>query len=289
MAEWLLIDGSSLIFRAFFAIPQSFKGPDGRPNNGIRGFLDLVSRLVTERRPRRLAVATDEDWRPQWRVDLIPTYKTHRTAEPVPPALEPQIPVAYDVLAAAGVAVARAAGYEAEDVIASLAAKAEGEVEIASGDRDLFSLVEDGHVKILYPAGKGVWSTVDEAWIEAKYGIPGRSYGDFAILRGDPSDGLPGLAGVGEKSAAAMVRRHGDIEGILAEAHLKESDADYLRRALKIVTPEQSLEVDCGDCILPAAPADPERLHELSEKHGLESPIRRLGRALGWAGFQEAE
>ncbi|HEX6488982.1 MAG TPA: 5'-3' exonuclease [Candidatus Dormibacteraeota bacterium] len=287
MAEWLLVDGSSLIFRAFFAIPQSFRGPDGRPNNGIRGFLDLLSRLITERKPRRLAVATDEDWRPQFRVDLIPTYKLHRTGEPVPPLLEPQIPIAYDVLEAAGIAVARAEGYEAEDVIASLAAGAEDDIEIASGDRDLFALVEDGRVRVLYPAGKGVWSDVDEKWIESKYGIPGRSYADFAILRGDPSDGLPGLAGVGEKSAAAMVKRHGSVEGVLAEGKLSAADADYLRKALVVVKPAAGLQLDCGDCLLPPAPADPERLNALSQAHGLDSPISRLGRALGWAGFKE--
>jgi 5'-3' exonuclease len=286
VADWLLVDGSSLVFRAFFAIPQSFKGPDGRPNNGIRGFLDLLSRLITERGPSYMAVATDEDWRPAFRVDLIPTYKSHRTAEPVPPALEPQIPVAYAILEAAGVAVARAAGYEAEDVIASLAGCAEGEVEIASGDRDLFALVEDGRVKVLYPAGKGVWSFVDEAWISAKYGIPGRAYADFAILRGDPSDGLPGLAGVGEKSAAALVKRHGSVQGVIADAHLKEADADYLRRALAVVKPEGGLAVDCAACLLPPAPADPEGLQRLAAAHGVESSVSRLGKALGWAGFQ---
>ncbi len=285
MAEWLLVDGSSLVFRAFYAIPPTFKGPDGQPNNAIRGFLDQLARLIAERRPRRFAVATDEDWRPRFRVDLIPSYKLHRTAEPVPPLLEPQIPVAYAVLEAAGIAVARAGGYEAEDVIASLVTRAEGDVEIASGDRDLFALVEDGRVRVLYPAGKGVWTEVDERYIEAKYGIPGRSYADFAILRGDPSDGLPGLPGVGEKSAATLLRRHGTVEGLLAEGRLSAGDADYLRRALVVVKPVASLEVDCGDCVLPRAPADPGRLHELATKHGCESPVQRLGRALGWAGF----
>lgn len=286
MADWLLVDGSSLIFRAFFAIPQSFRGPGGQPNNGIRGFLDLLSRLVTDRKPSCLAVATDEDWRPAFRVDLIATYKTHRTAEPVPPALEPQIPVAYAVLEAAGIAVARVAGYEAEDVIASLVRCAEGEIEIASGDRDLFALVEDGRVKVLYPAGKGVWNTVDEDWIRSKYGIPGRSYADFAVLRGDPSDGLPGLPGVGEKSAAALVKRHGGVEGVIAEAHLREADADYLRRAIAVVRPEAGLAVDCGACERPRAPKNPEELHRLAAAHGLESPVSRLAKALGWAGFQ---
>lgn len=283
----MLVDGSSLVFRAFFAIPATFKGPDGKPNNAIRGFLDQLSRLITERHPSHLAIATDEDWRPQFRVDLIPSYKLHRTAEPVPPLLEPQIPIAYDVLEAAGVTVARADGYEAEDVIASLAARAKGGVDIASGDRDLFALVEDPRVRILYPAGKGVWTEVDEGHIETKYGIPGRSYADFAILRGDPSDGLPGLAGVGEKSAAALVRRHGGIEGVLANGNRSAADADYLRRALTVVTPVADLDLDCGDCVLPKMPADPERLNALAVKHGLESPVQRLGRALGWVGFTE--
>lgn len=287
MAEWLLVDGSSLVFRAFYAIPATFKGPDGQPNNAMRGFLDQLSRLITERRPRRLAVATDEDWRPRFRVDLIPSYKLHRTAEPVPPLLEPQIPVAYAVLEAAGLTVARAEGYEAEDVIASIAARAEGEVEIASGDRDLFALVEDPRVRVLYPAGKGVWTEVDEKHIESKYGVPGRSYADFAILRGDPSDGLPGLPGVGEKSAATLVRRHGSVEGLLADGKLSAADSDYLRRALVVVKPAAGLEIDCGDCVLPSSPADPERLHELATRHGLESPVQRLGRALGWVGFTE--
>jgi 5'-3' exonuclease len=287
MAEWLLVDGSSLVFRAFFAIPQSFRGPDGKPNNAVRGFLDQISRLLTERKPRHLAIATDEDWRPQFRVDLIPSYKLHRTAEPVPPLLEPQIPVAYAVLEAVGVAVCRAAGYEAEDVIASLAARTDAGVEIASGDRDLFALVEGSRIRVLYPAGKGVWTDVDEKWIEAKYGIPGRSYADFAILRGDPSDGLPGLAGVGEKSAATLVRRHGTVDGLIAEGKLSAGDADYLRRALDVVKPATGLDLDCGDCLLPHAPADPERLNELAIRHGVESSVQRLGRALGWSGFNE--
>ena len=188
----MLIDGSSLIFRAFYGVPRTMKAPGGGLNNAIRGFIDVLARLLAERRPARVLVATDEDWRPDWRVDLIPSYKEHRTAEPVPPALEPQIPVAWDVLRAVGFAVLGARDYEAEDIIASVAKRANGRVEIISGDRDLFALVRDPRVSVIYPQGKGQWLRVDEKEVATRYDIPGRAYADFAVLRGDPSDGLPG-------------------------------------------------------------------------------------------------
>src|SRR5438094_6379711 len=212
-ADLMLIDGSSLIFRAFYGVPRTMRAPDGSLNNALRGFLDLLARLLAEPRPARVLVATDEDWRPAWRVDLIPSYKAHRTAEPVPPELEPQIAPAWKVLGAIGVEVLGAAGYEAEDVIASVAARATGRVEIVSGDRDLFSLVRDPDVCVIYPEGKGVWRRVDEGDIAARYDIPGRAYADYAILRGDPSDGLPGLRGVGDTTAADLLGRYGSIEG----------------------------------------------------------------------------
>ena len=164
--DWLLVDGSSLIFRAFYGIPASVRSPDGRPVNAVRGFLDALSRLVTTREPQRLAIASDEDWRPQWRVDLIPSYKAHRTAEPMPPGLIPQMPIIQDVLSAIGVDFIGLKDYEAEDVIASWAAKASGSVEIASGDRDLFALIEDPRVSVLYPEKTGLMQ-VTEAEIQA--------------------------------------------------------------------------------------------------------------------------
>ena len=164
--DWLLVDGSSLIFRAFFGVPQTVVAPGGQPVNAVRGFLDFLARFLTDRRPLHLAVATDEDWRPAFRVDALPSYKTHRTAEPIPPLLEPQMPIIMEALAALSIPAVGAKGYEAEDVIASLVPFAEGRVEILSGDRDLFALVRDPDVVVLYPKARGEIWVVDEGEIE---------------------------------------------------------------------------------------------------------------------------
>jgi 5'-3' exonuclease len=282
--DWLLIDGSSLIFRAFYGVPKMIRSPAGMQTNAIRGFLDYLVWMLPERGPRKLVVATDEDWRPQWRVDLIPSYKSHRTAEPVPPELIPQMPVINEVMAAIGIAVVGKPDYEAEDIIATVAAMADGRVEIVSGDRDLFALVRDPDVAVLYPEGPGRLALIDEAAIAQKYGIPGRAYADFAILRGDPSDGLPGLSGVGQKKAAALVQRFGGVEAIVEGARLSEADADYLRRARRVVTPVADIPLDLPDCTLPSVPRDPELLHQLAVTHGIKSPVERLTATLGRMG-----
>src|SRR5256714_12852538 len=232
--DWLLIDGSSVMFRAFFGIPvTAFKAPNGQPVNAVRGFLDMLGRLVTDRKPRAIVVATDKDWRPAFRVDVLPSYKTHRLVQGNRPSeLEPQEPIIHAVLAAIGVEVMGAEGFEAEDVIASLLPKITGTVEIVTGDRDLFALVRDPDVRVLYTQqGIGRLLAVHEATSERRYGIPGRSYGDFAVLRGDPSDGLPGVPGVGEKTAAQLVRRYKDLDGIIASGKLGDVANAYIQRA----------------------------------------------------------
>jgi 5'-3' exonuclease len=280
MADWLFVDGSSLIFRAYYGVPNTMRSPDGRPVNAVRGFMDRLATLIVERRPARLAVASDEDWRPRWRVELIPSYKAHRVAEPIPPELEPQMPVIHDVLEAAGVDFVGLPDYEAEDVIASWTARAQGAtVEIVSGDRDLFALVRDPEVVVLYPQ-KGGLALVDEAEVTRRYGVPGRNYSDFAILRGDPSDGLPGLNGVGDKKAAELVTRYGGVAGLLASDRLSPSDRDYLARAGRVVPPVADLPVELPPGRRDSYPADPERVVELAAKHGLNSPFERLLRAL---------
>jgi 5'-3' exonuclease len=275
---WLLVDGSSFIFRAFYGVPRTMHAPDGSLNNAIRGFMDTLARVVTERRPDRLAIATDEDWRPQWRVDLVPSYKSHRTAEPVPPELIPQLPKIDEVLAAVGVDMQGQPSFEAEDVIASWAQQVDGEVWILSGDRDLFGLVEDGRVHVLYPE-KGGLTEMTEGEVERRYGIPGRFYADFAVLRGDPSDGLPGVAGVGAKRAAELVTRYGGIEGIVAAGRLGAKEADYVTRAIRVVRPAT------GQMPLPAGrrecyPADAGGLASLVERYGLGGSAERLVKAL---------
>jgi 5'-3' exonuclease len=281
--DWLLVDGSSLIFRAFHGVPQSVRAGDGAPVNAVRGFLDTLARLVTRRRPARIAVADDADWRPAWRVELIPGYKAHRVAEPVPAALAPQLPLIREVLAAIGVEMVGREGCEAEDLISTWTALADGRVEVVSGDRDLFALVEDPRVLVLYPERSGL-TEVDEAEITRRYGIPGRRYADFAVLRGDPSDGLPGLRGVGAATAAALLRRYGDLGGVAAGAGLGGAERDYLSRAQRVVRPVRDLPVRLPAGRRDAYPADPPAVAELGERLRVAEACGRLVSALGGMG-----
>jgi len=277
--DWLLVDGSSLIFRAYHGIPESVRAPDGRPVNAVHGFLDTLARLLVQRRPRLLAVADDADWRPAWRVELIPQYKAHRTAEPVPPGLGPQLPVIREVLAAIGVDMVGLGGSEAEDLISTWATLATGTVEVASGDRDLFALIEDPRVRVLYPERGGL-TVVDEAEVTRRYGIPGRLYADFAVLRGDPSDGLPGLRGVGPATAARLIELHGGVPGMIEGAGVSPADRDYLERALRVVRPVRDLPITLPEGCRPAYPGDPAAVSELARKHGVTGPCERLLAAL---------
>jgi 5'-3' exonuclease len=279
LPEWLLIDGSSLIFRAFYGVPQTTRAPDGTLVNAVRGTLDTLARLITERKPKRLALGTDEDWRPDWRVELLPSYKEHRTAEPVPPLLEPQMPVVMECLAAVGIDAVGMSGYEAEDVIASLAARVETPIEIYSGDRDLFTLIRDREIIVLYPEKTGL-AEVDEAEVERRYSIPGRAYADFAILRGDPSDGLPGVAGIGAKKAADLVRRYGSVGAMLEAGIFRPADAEYLEKAGRIVPPVTDLKIDVPRGRRDRYPDDPARVEELGKRYGIESSFQRLQKAL---------
>jgi 5'-3' exonuclease len=279
LPEWLLVDGSSLIFRAFYGVPQTTKAPDGTLVNAVRGTLETLARLITDRRPKRLALTTDEDWRPEWRVELLPSYKVHRTAEPVPPALGPQMPVIMECLEAVGIDTLGVSDYEAEDVIASLVSRVEPPVEIYSGDRDLFSLIRDREIIVLYPEKTGL-AMVDEAEVERRYSIPGRAYADFAILRGDPSDGLPGVAGIGAKKAADLVRRYGSVRGMLEAGIFRAADAEYLEKAARIVPPVADLKIEVPRGRRDHWPDDPKRVEELGKRYGVASSFQRLLTAL---------
>ena len=290
----MLLDTPSLYFRAFYGVPDSITAPDGSPVNAVRGLLDFVARLVTDRSPSHLVAAMDNDWRPDFRVAAIPSYKAHRVAsgdeEEVPDALVPQVAVIEDVLGALGVPVVGVDGYEADDVIGTIATQSSRPVDVVTGDRDLFQLVDDERgVRVLYTArGVGRHEIVDEAAVAAKYGIPGRAYADFATLRGDPSDGLPGVAGVGEKTAAALVTRYGSLEAILAAldagdtgmpagARTKLAAArGYLDVAPVVVAVAKDVPVPALDGLLPSSPRDPELLVELSERWGLNSALNRV-------------
>jgi 5'-3' exonuclease len=299
----LLLDTPSLYFRAFYGIPDSITADDGTPVNAVRGLLDFIARLVRDRRPTRLVAAMDDDWRPRWRVEALPSYKAHRVSsgggDQTPPGLEVQVPIIEDVMKALGICRLGVANYEADDVIGTLATRADCAVDIVTGDRDLFQLVRDDKpVQIVYTAkGVGQATGWDEAAVTAKYGIPGRGYGEFAILRGDPSDGLPGVAGVGEKTAAALVNRFGTAEAILAAAQSGSDDgfpagargkilaaADYLQRAPAVVRVVCDIDLPAYDDKLPTEPKDPEGLLALSDKWSLEGAMNRVLNALKTAG-----
>ncbi len=295
----MLLDSASLYFRAFYGIPaDSMTAPDGTPVNAVRGLLDMIARLIRARRPGHLVACLDADWRPAFRVAAISSYKAHRAnpdgTEQVPEALTAQIPVIVDVLAAAGVAMSGAPGYEADDIIGTLAARAGGSVEVVTGDRDLFQLVDDARpVRVIYTArGMARLEVVDEAAVTKRYQIPGRAYAAFATLRGDPSDGLPGVPGVGEKTAAALVRVFGSVEAILAaldQGHggfpmgtrAKLAAArDYLEAALPVVRVATDAPLPPAGGRLPVTPADPRRLAELDERWDLGTSLGRMSAAL---------
>ena len=301
----MLLDSASLYFRTFYGVPDTVVAPDGTPVNAARGFFDAIATLVRTRRPIELVACWDDDWRPAFRVEAIPSYKTHRVVEDepelgdTPDGLGHQVPIIADVLAAAGICRLGSPGFEADDVIGTLATQAIGEVEVVTGDRDLFQLVRDDQpVRVLYTAkGLGNLERVDEAWITAKYGIPGRAYADYAVLRGDPSDGLPGVKGIGDKTAAALILAYGSVDGILEAARGRATPSgalsagvlrklaaavDYLAVAPRVVLVRRDCPLPEVTANLPTAPADPERLSRLATRWGLQSAVNRLREALAW-------
>lgn len=314
----MLLDTPTLYYRAYFALPESMTAPDGRPVNAVRGTLDFISHLVTNYRPDRLIACFDADWRPAFRVELLPSYKAHRVleeAEPapagsgvgqsgsasveeVPDTLTPQVAMLLEVLAAFGIADGWAKGFEADDAIAAYTARHRadegGPVDVVTGDRDMFQLISDEAAVRVFNIARGVakLEVLGDAELRAKYGVSGSQYADFAVLRGDPSDGLPGVAGVGEKTAAALVNEYGSLAGLLAafddpDSALKPAvrkklneASDYLAVAPDVVRVRADASVTKVDSALPTTPAHPESLDELAERYGLGGPVKRLTKAL---------
>jgi 5'-3' exonuclease len=307
----MLVDAAGLYFRAFYGVPESVTARDGRPVNAIRGYLDMSATLIERRRPTRYIACLDLDWRPSFRVALLPSYKAHRVAsspvvngvhvsdagyaEEVPDTLAPQVPLLIDVLRALGLATAGAEGFEADDVIATLAVREQqrGEsVEVVTGDRDLMALATDS-VTILYTAqGLAKLGVLGPAEVKAKYGVPAERYADFAVLRGDPSDGLPGVSGVGEKTAAELVNRFGSVESILAAAETSDpmmpaasarkilAARDYLAVAPDVVRGRPDAPVAEIDGRLPSEAADERHLKELCDELNIAGSVGRIQAAI---------
>ena len=302
MTHRILLDVSSMTYRAYFAVRDSVLAPDGRPIGAVHGYLGMVTRLVASRRPDEVVHVYDHDWRPTARTKLYAGYKADRPPEPED--LTAQFVLLRGVLEALGATQAHATDWEAEDAIGGLCARgaARDRFEIVSGDRDLLQLVHDPEVRLLFTVrGVSELREFDEAEVLETYGVPAARYAEFAILRGDPSDGLPGVRGVGEKTARALVQTYPDIDAMLADAardhaapgpmrgspalrsRLRDA-SDYLAamRQLVPINVEAPLEVWAGA-------ADPDVLRELAEANGLRGPVQRLQAAMesaaagGWA------
>ncbi|MBT1004201.1 flap endonuclease [Paenarthrobacter sp. DKR-5] len=303
----MLLDTASLYFRAFYGLPDTIRAPDGTPVNAVRGLLDMVARLVTDFEPTGLVACWDDNWRPNWRVELLPAYKAHRVAEVVadgndveetPELLAAQVPLIREVLGALGIPVVGAEDHEADDVIGTLSARARIPVDVVTGDRDLFQLVDDeAAVRVIYTArGMSKLELVTADVVTAKYGVPADRYADFAALRGDPSDGIPGVPGIGEKTAASLLAQFGDLAGVLraaqdpaagmsASVRAKLTGASaYLDVAPRVVKVRRDLVLHDPEARLHPLGADRlEALGELSDKWGLGGSLTRALKALGAA------
>lgn len=296
----MLLDTASLYFRAFYGVPDTVKAPDGRPVNAARGLLDMIAKLVTTYEPTHLIACWDDDWRPQWRVDLIPSYKAHRVAElveaapdveEVPDPLEVQIPAIRAELETLGIPIVGATAHEADDVIASFASQATMPVDVVTGDRDLFQLVDDERrIRVIY-TGRGMSSleVLDESAVVEKYHVLPAQYADYATLRGDASDGLPGVAGIGEKTAATLLAAHGDLAGITAAAADGEgmtagirakilAASDYLAVAPTVVEVVRTLDLPAVDARLTSP--DATAVAALGAEWGLGASLDRAAAAI---------
>ncbi len=301
----LFFDTATLYYRAFFAVPESIVAPDGTPSGAVRGFLDMVSAIAKQFPANQVVFAWDDDWRPQWRVDLVPSYKLHRVDEEVsdqpeaafeviPDALSPQIGAISYILDAIGLPRIGQLGHEADDVLGALVAKSTAPCDVVTGDRDLFQLVSDQEEKRVISITKGVKNleVVNDSYLQNRYGITGAQYADFSMLRGDPSDGLPGVKGIGEKTAARLINEHTDVVGLIAAAkddstvmppavrrNILDSQA-YMKAASKVVRVKTSARLP-KSLLKPKAVKDPASLDLLTAAWGVEKQVARLLKTLG--------
>ena len=297
----MLLDSASLWYRAYYGMPDTMQSPDGTPVNAIRGYIDMTARLISVYRPDRLVACLDGDWRPTWRVELFPDYKANRLEEEgdeeeEPETLTPQIPILLDLLDLFGIPVVGVDDFEADDVMATYAEIEKGPIRIVTGDRDLFQMVDDKRdIKVVYLAkGISAHDLVDIAYVEKKYGIPGDRYALFAMCRGDPSDGLPGVKGIGEKGAAVIANAFANVDEVLAAAHAGHDSlppalakkiiagADYLRIAPTVVQVARNAPLPTVDLSMPKAPSDLSAIYQFKGRYGLGASVDRLISALDW-------
>ena len=297
----MLLDSASLWYRAYYGMPDTLLSPSGMPVNAIRGYLDMTARLVGMYKPNRIVACIEGDWRPSWRVDIFPAYKANRLEdgseeEEEPETLTPQIPVLLDLLDAFGIPMVGVDDYEADDVMATFASREKGPIRVVTGDRDLFQLVDDKQdIKVVYLA-RGITNhdLVDINWVAEKYSIPGERYALFAMFRGDPSDGLPGVKGIGEKGAAIIANNFATVEEALAGAKSGHESltpalakkiidgADYLKIAPTLVHCARDVALPTLDISMPKKPDDLSEIYRIKDEYGLGASVDRLIAALNW-------
>lgn len=298
----MLLDSGSLWYRAYYGMPDTLVAPNGTPVNAIRGFLDMTARLISIYNPDRIVVCIDGDWRPTWRVELFPQYKANRLEdeeseeEAEPDTLTPQIPILLDLLDEFGLPMVGVDDFEADDVMATYADTHPGPVRIVTGDRDLFQLVDDSRdIKVAYLAkGISAHDLVDLQFIADKYSIPGDRYALFATYRGDPSDGLPGVKGIGEKGAALIARNFATVEESIAAAERSDerlpaalakkiiAGTDYLKIAPTVVNCARTVPLPTIDIAIPQAPKDLSKIYQIKDEYALGASVDRLISALKW-------
>lgn len=289
----MALDTATLYYRAFHALPTSLTSPDGVPVNAVRGTLDMIAALVNEFEPDVVVAAWDEQWRPSWRTALVPQYKAHRVSagtengEDVPAELAPQIPLVREALECLGINVIGVDDHEADDVLGALVRSWSGESLVVSGDRDLFQLADDERQSAVVYIGAGIKKreVVTDTWLADKYGLAPGQYGDFAALRGDASDGLPGVPGIGDKTAAKLLSQFDTIDGILREAeqghealtartraNLLEA-RDYVLAVRSVIAVGEKIDVVAPE---QQAASNAQAFHDLAERWNLGKPGERV-------------
>lgn len=290
----MALDGNSLAYRAFFALPEDMSNASGQTTNAVYGFATMLLNLVKEHRPDGVVVVFDRP-EPTFRHEAIPEYKAQR--EKAPETLREQLGVIRELLDTLGITWLELAGFEGDDIIATMAERAEAEgrdILIVTGDRDSYQLVRDPHVRVLYnKRGVSDYAIYDEAGILERTGVTPAGYADYAALRGDPSDNLDGVPGVGEKTAAKLITQYGDLAGVLAhadeqtpklKANLQEHGERVTRNArMMVLRRDVPVEFDLG-ALAPAPDlAAARRLFEFLEFKTMGKRLQDLVTDRGWS------
>lgn len=297
VANGLYFDTATMYYRSFFAVPESVKAPDGTPSGAVRGFLEMSATFIKQNPAKEIVFAWDTDWRPQWRVDLIPSYKAHRIDEAaveegyeeIPDNLSPQISAIAEILDAIGIPRIGQVDFEADDILGTLIYRVKRNAVVVTGDRDLFQLVDDKHNLRVISMNKGMKNleVITDQYLVDRYGITGSQYADFATLRGDSSDGLPGVKGVGDKTAAKLIGEFGNLAKLINSLNSTSSsikpgirqnllDAlDYITAAKQVVQVRTDAKLP-ANLLMPTKIKNKKRLQNFAQDWGVIKQVNRL-------------